>query len=51
MKNEKIKRKGESLMKRILVFVCMVLFLGSFVFAEYAAAARFVNNSNGCSRS
>ena len=34
-------------MKRILFFVCMVLFLGSFVFAEYAAAARFVNNGNG----
>jgi len=34
-------------MKRILVFVCMVLFLGSFVSAEYAAAARFVNNGDG----
>jgi len=32
--------------KRILVFVCMVLFLGSFVSAEYAAADRFVNNGN-----
>ena len=34
-------------MKRILVFVCMVLFLGAFVSAEYAAADRFVNNGNG----
>ena len=34
-------------MKKILVFVCMVLFLGSFVSAEYAQAARFVNNGNG----
>lgn len=35
-------------MKRILVFVCMVLFLVSFVSADYAAAAdRFVNNNNG----
>ncbi len=34
-------------MKRILVLVCLVLFLGSFVSAEYAAAARFVNNGDG----
>jgi len=47
MNNVKIKRKGESLMKRILVLVCLVLFLGSFVSAEYAAADRFVNNGNG----
>ena len=34
-------------MKRILVLVCMVLFLGSLVSVEYAAAERFVNNNNG----
>jgi len=35
-------------MKRILVLVCMVLFLGSFVSAEYSTAAdRFVNNNDG----
>ncbi len=34
-------------MKRILVFVCMVLFLGSFISAEYAAADRIVNNKDG----
>ena len=34
-------------MKRILVLVFLVLFLGSFVSAEYAAADRFVNNKNG----
>jgi hypothetical protein len=35
------------MMKRILVLVCMVLFLGTFVSAEYAAAERFVNNKDG----
>jgi len=35
-------------MKRILVLVFMLLFLGSFVSAEYATAAdRFVNNKDG----
>ena len=34
-------------MKKLLVLVCMVLFLGSFVSAEYATAARFVNNNDG----
>ena len=35
-------------MKKILVLVCLVLFLGSFVSAEYATAAdRFVNNKDG----
>ncbi len=35
-------------MKRILFLVCLVMLLGSFVSAEYAAAAeRFVNNNNG----
>ena len=35
-------------MKRILVLVFMLLFLGSFVSAEYAAAVdRFVNNKDG----
>ena len=35
-------------MKRILVFVFLVFFLGTFVSAEYAAAAdRFVNNKDG----
>jgi len=35
-------------MKRILVLVCMVLFLMTFVSAEDAAAAdRFVNNNDG----
>jgi hypothetical protein len=35
-------------MKKILVLVCMVLFLGTFVSAESAAAAdRIVNNNDG----
>jgi len=35
-------------MKRILVLVCLVLFIGSFVSAEYATAEdRFVKNNNG----
>jgi len=34
-------------MKRILVLVCLVLFLGTLVSAEYATAERFVNNKNG----
>ncbi len=34
-------------MKRILVLVFLILFLGSFISAEYAAADRFVNNKNG----
>ncbi len=34
-------------MKKILVLVCMVLFLGSFFSADDAAADRFVNNKNG----
>ena len=34
-------------MKRILVLVFVVLFLGTLVSAEYAAAARFVNNKDG----
>jgi hypothetical protein len=39
--------KGEIIMKRILVFVFMLFFLGTFVSTEYAAAARFVNNNDG----
>jgi hypothetical protein len=34
-------------MKKILVFVCAVLFLVSFVSVEYAAADRIVNNNDG----
>jgi hypothetical protein len=35
-------------MKRILVLVCLVLFLGTFISAGYVAAAeRFVNNNDG----
>ncbi len=34
-------------MKRILFLVCLVMLLGSFVSAEYAAAARFANNKDG----
>ncbi len=34
-------------MKRILLLVCLALFLGSFVSAEQAAADRFVNNKDG----
>ncbi len=34
-------------MKRILVLVCMVLFLATLVSVEYAAADRFVNNNDG----
>jgi len=34
-------------MKKILVLVCVALFLGTFVSADYAAAARFVNNNDG----
>ncbi len=34
-------------MKRILVLVCLALFLGTFVSAELAVAARFVNNNDG----
>ena len=35
-------------MKKILVLVCMVLFLGTFVSAEYATAAdRFLKNNDG----
>jgi hypothetical protein len=35
-------------MKRILVLVCLILFLGTYASAEYAAAAdRFVNNKDG----
>ena len=34
-------------MKKILVVVCMVLFLGSIVSVEYAAADRIVKNNDG----
>ena len=34
-------------MKRILVFVCLVLLSGTLASAEYAAADRFVNNNDG----
>jgi len=35
-------------MKKILVLVCLLLFLGSFVYAEHATAAdRFANNQDG----
>ncbi|HAJ26296.1 MAG TPA: hypothetical protein DCG53_03480 [Syntrophus sp. (in: bacteria)] len=34
-------------MKKILVLVCLVLFLGTLVSVEYAAADRFVNNNDG----
>ncbi len=34
-------------MKRILVLVCLVLFLATLVSVEYAAADRIVNNKDG----
>jgi len=34
-------------MKKILVLVCLVFFLGALVSAEQAAADRFVNNNDG----